>query len=284
MRKRETKIRTVARTFLIFVLSFLLANGAPFSTLFAADLFWPTTEQFLDSNGDPLGGGKIETFDAGTSSQRTVYQDSGEVTPHANPIVLDSSGRLPASVFIPTGSWKYTLKDSSDVTIKTVDDLPGALDTAAFTTEFAKPQEPVITKTSSFTLQAADLGKVINADATGGTFTITLLSAVTAGDGKEITIRRTSATGTVSITTTGGQTINGSGSTIQLATQNELARLVSDGANWHTLTATGVKPAHHPEPAKMAVATALSSFRSMTSKTGDFPSGVQSTYSSPARP
>lgn len=240
--KKFKPMRKAARTFLVFLLSFLLANTTPWLPAFAADLYHDGAFQYLDANGNPLSGGKLETFDANTTTQRTVYQDAGETTPHTNPIILNSDGRVPASVFVPSGLWKYTLKSSVDTLVKTVDNIPGALDTTAFSTEFAKPREPVITITSSTTLTNTERGKVVNADATGGVFTLTLPSAVLALDGAEFTIRRTSTTGTVSITTTGGQTINGSGNTIQLLAKDEIRRLVSDGANWFTLTSAGVAP------------------------------------------
>ena len=61
--------------------------------------------QFLDDNGDPLSGGLLYTYAAGTSTPAASYTDSGGGTPHANPIVLarrggPSSGGSPAAVWL----------------------------------------------------------------------------------------------------------------------------------------------------------------------------------------
>ena len=80
--------------------------------------------QFLDDNGDPLSGGKVYTYDAGTSNPRTTYQDADETTPHANPVVLDAAGR---AVVFWSGNYKVIIKDSDDTTIETIDDVQSYL-------------------------------------------------------------------------------------------------------------------------------------------------------------
>lgn len=75
-------------------------------------------QSFSNSAGAPLIGGKLYTYDAGTSNPRPTYQDAAGTTPNTNPIILDARGE--AMVFW-SGSYKVVLKDSSDVTIWTVD-------------------------------------------------------------------------------------------------------------------------------------------------------------------
>lgn len=72
-------------------------------------------------------------------------------------------------------------------------------------------------------------------DASGGTFTMTLPTAVGKA-GRIVTIERTDLTFTTDliIATTSSQTINGA-TTRKLKTQNERLTLVSDGANWIVL-------------------------------------------------
>ncbi len=48
----------------------------------------------LLSNGSPNALGKIWTYEAGTSTPATTYQDAGGTTPLANPIILDGTGRV----------------------------------------------------------------------------------------------------------------------------------------------------------------------------------------------
>lgn len=87
--------------------------------------------QFFDDNGDPLSGGKLYTYSAGTTTNKTTYQDDAGSSSHANPIILDSAGRIPAEVWGTTGAYKLKLDNSLDSTIWTVDDLVGINDSAS---------------------------------------------------------------------------------------------------------------------------------------------------------
>ena len=82
--------------------------------------------QFFDDNGDPLTGGLLYTYAAGTTTPLTSYSDSTGATPNANPIVLDSAGRVSGEVWLTTGSsYKLVLKTSAGVTIWTNDNIAG---------------------------------------------------------------------------------------------------------------------------------------------------------------
>lgn len=202
------------------------------------DLQFLKGTQFLDSSGNPLSLGTINIYDNGTTSLRTTYSERTGTTANtyngSNQIVLDSAGRLSESVYIPTGAWKFVLKDSSGSTIVTEDNIEGALDTSAFTVTSAAPEMDVISKTADYTVVSADLGKCINGNPTGGNFTITMLSAATAGDGKTLCLRHTGTSGRVTVAASASQTINGK-ATYVLESQNKTAWIVSDGANWHVV-------------------------------------------------
>ncbi len=89
----------------------------------------------------------------------------------------------------------------------------------------------VITKTANYTISAAD--DVILGDATAGSITITLPTAV--GIVKSFTVKKVdSSANTVTINTTGGQTIDGSAS-IVISVQNTSKTVVSDNANWQLI-------------------------------------------------
>ena len=76
----------------------------------------------LDTNGDPVAGGKLHTYAAGTTTNQATYSDVNLTSANANPVVLDSAGR--ATLYIPAGaSFKYVLKSSTDVTIWTADNI-----------------------------------------------------------------------------------------------------------------------------------------------------------------
>lgn len=78
-------------------------------------------QKFTDINGAPLAGGKLYTYQAGTSTPVATYTDITEATPNANPIILDANGEC--DVWIGTSSYKFVLKDSSDVVQWTTDNI-----------------------------------------------------------------------------------------------------------------------------------------------------------------
>lgn len=80
---------------------------------------WPRV-RFFDLNGNPLSGGKLFTYDAGTSTPKATYTDSSAGTPNTNPVILDAAGE--ANVWVD-GSYKFILKNSLDVTQWTVDNI-----------------------------------------------------------------------------------------------------------------------------------------------------------------
>jgi hypothetical protein len=82
--------------------------------------------QFFDDNGATLTGGLLYTYAAGTTTPLTTYSSSTGATANANPIVLDSAGRVSGEVWLTTGSsYKLVLKTSAGVTIWTNDNIAG---------------------------------------------------------------------------------------------------------------------------------------------------------------
>jgi hypothetical protein len=81
--------------------------------------------QFFDANGNPLVGGKLFTYAAGTTTPLATYTDSTGVTPNTNPIILDSRGE--ANVWLDATQYKFELKTSADALIWTVDNISNAL-------------------------------------------------------------------------------------------------------------------------------------------------------------
>ena len=81
--------------------------------------------QFFDSNGVILSGGKIYSYAAGTTTPAATYTSSTGSTPHANPIVLDSAGRVPGGeIWLPRGSsYKFVVETALGVLIGTYDNI-----------------------------------------------------------------------------------------------------------------------------------------------------------------
>lgn len=209
---------------------------APTSGSLAVDslLIPETTSRCLDDNGDPVSGCQIAVKAAGTDNDLVIYSDAGLTVAASNPIVSDSSGEFP-DAYIGTADYKVVLKDFENTPIKTRDGRPGALDTTPFLTDVARPQQPILSTATNLSPGTADLGSIVNASASSGNVTITLPSAVLAGDGGQLAVRKSDdSVNTVTIATDGSQLIDGA-STYVLSKQYESVTIVSDGANWHTI-------------------------------------------------
>ena len=88
-------------------------------------------QQFFDNNGVPLAGGLIYTYQAGSSTPLATYQDNAGTIANANPIVLDSAGRVPNEIWLLNGySYKFIIQSASGTSLITLDNLYGILQTA----------------------------------------------------------------------------------------------------------------------------------------------------------
>lgn len=83
--------------------------------------------QFFDNDGNVLSGGKIYTYAAGSSTPAATYTTGAGIISHSNPIILDSSGRVPSGeIWLTDGiSYKFVLNNSSNTLIGTYDNITG---------------------------------------------------------------------------------------------------------------------------------------------------------------
>jgi hypothetical protein len=83
--------------------------------------------QFFDNNGQPLSGGKIYTYAAGTTTPQATYTSALGIQPHSNPIVLDSAGRVPGGeIWLTDGLvYKFVIETSTGGLIGTYDNITG---------------------------------------------------------------------------------------------------------------------------------------------------------------
>lgn len=79
--------------------------------------------QFFDEDGTPLTGGKINTYEAGTTTPLATYSDSALSVANANPVVLDSEGRTPDIYGDPDTAYKIVLTKSDGSVIWTADNI-----------------------------------------------------------------------------------------------------------------------------------------------------------------
>ena len=85
--------------------------------------------QFFDDNGNVLSGGKIYTYAAGTTTPQTTYTSVLGTDANPNPIILDSSGRLPEDMWLSQGVlYRFVLTDSNDIQLGEYDDIGGVND------------------------------------------------------------------------------------------------------------------------------------------------------------
>ena len=81
--------------------------------------------QFFDNSGNPLVGGKLYTYLAGTLTPSATFTDSTGTAYNSNPVILDSRGE--ASVWLGSGVvYKFALQDAGGVPIYTVDNVSPA--------------------------------------------------------------------------------------------------------------------------------------------------------------
>jgi hypothetical protein len=174
--------------------------------------------RYFDANGNPLAGGKLYSYAAGTTTPQATYSDSTG-TANANPVVLDSSGY--ADVWLdPTLVYKFVLKDSLDATLWTIDNV-----------SFLNLSVNVRTVTANTTLTATD-GHV-RSNSTAGNLTHTLPPCSTTPTGKTITIKDV-GTGGYATTVKGSGTdlidgINTYGTTLSI---NDSISVTNNGTSW----------------------------------------------------
>src|SRR5271157_1996847 len=78
-------------------------------------------QQFFDSNGIPLAGGKLYSYAAGTSTPQATYTDATALSANPNPTILDAEGRC--EVWITNAGYKFTLTDALNNVQWTVDQV-----------------------------------------------------------------------------------------------------------------------------------------------------------------
>jgi hypothetical protein len=118
-------------------------------------IFGGVGAQFFDNNGNPLSGGKIYTYEAGTSTPLATYTSSAGGTAHTNPIVLDSAGRVPGGeIWVVSQLYKFVLKTSTEVLIATYDNVGAIFTGAAIIANFTGNGSTV-----AFTLASAPAGE-----------------------------------------------------------------------------------------------------------------------------
>ena len=216
----------------------------------SVQVFDPNFRVTDNATGAPVSRAIIYFYDAGTTTPKTVYADKDLLTALGTSVTCDSMG-CPTSdgstatlIYLGTAAYKVTIKDSDGNTIKSFDNVRGALDTSGFggsgsvTASF-----PVVTKSLAYTVLSADQNTLFAVNCSSADVTLTLPNAVTVGDGWAIKVQHAGSANQAILATVSSQTISeGSksfGTQFPLARNGEELTLISDGGNWritdHTL-------------------------------------------------
>jgi hypothetical protein len=124
-------------------------------------------QQIYGSDGNPLVGGKIYTYAAGTTTPLATYTDAGAGTANTNPIILNSLGQ--ANIWLaPSSSYKFSVYTSADVLLYTVDNITAPIDYLSLVTSLASPPPIGSTapNTGAFTTLAATTATITTVNAT----------------------------------------------------------------------------------------------------------------------
>lgn len=86
----------------------------------------PPKFRAFDANGDPLVGGKLYSYEAGTTTPLATYTTRAADVPNANPVVLDANGE--ANVWLGPGTdYKLELQNSASAVQWTIDNVPAGV-------------------------------------------------------------------------------------------------------------------------------------------------------------
>lgn len=147
--------------------------------------------QIVDVNGNPLNGGKIYTYLAGTSTPAGTWTTSVGNIAQTNPIILNSLGATANPIFLSAGvAYKIIIKDSLDVaTLYTFDNITGINDPAFLNVSGTLPAwvsldsnltylSPTIFSASGDQTLILTKGRRIRVSVTSGTINCSVYSSV----------------------------------------------------------------------------------------------------------
>ena len=123
-----------------------------------------------DDSGVVLASGQVYTYQAGTTTLTTTWQDFEQEDPHSNPITLDTAGR---AIVYAEDRIKLVIKTSAGATVRTIDNV-GTADadiSGALASNLA----------GNGLIEAADGTIALNVDGTTTTITSDQVKVVSAG-------------------------------------------------------------------------------------------------------
>ena len=225
-------------------------------------------QRHCDSNNQPLAGGKLYSYIAGTTTPQATYTDQGGLTENANPVILDSDGY--AAVWMdPSLAYKFVLKDSNDVVQFTVDNVtdPNSSELPEWNSNQTYNKGSIVKDATDYGLLYVSLtdnnagnalssvgnwrmfdgnvrtitstgsalvtDNLLRTNSTAGNITVTLPACSTSPIGKRITVKDVGSGGnTTSVRGNGTDTVDGVVTYATALTQYDSITVMNNGASW----------------------------------------------------
>lgn len=192
--------------------------------------------QFFDLAGDPLAGGLIQFYAAGTVTPQNTYADVNGSALNTNPVVCDGNGY--ATIFLLPTLYDVVVKTSAAVTIRTVLGVgnPGQIVFAGLGNTLASGGR---NKTSGYAITSSDQLVTMQSTAGPNPCLVNLPAAATrsstnAGNGLPLVIKNIGVI-PLSIVPAGADTIEGLAAAYAVAGSTSplyrTVRLLSDGVS-----------------------------------------------------
>ena len=111
-------------------------------------------DQIFDSAGDPLVGGQVETYLAGSSTPAATYTSDAGSVQNGNPIILNALGYAPNAVWLSSGvAYKFIIKDANGAVLRTIDNVAGINDASVSQSQWVQSGlTPTYISATSFSL------------------------------------------------------------------------------------------------------------------------------------
>jgi hypothetical protein len=203
-----------------------------------------------DDDDNPLAGGYYRFYAGGTTTPKAVYADAALSVSLGTTVNLNSAGEpvtgsnVQTMIYLNTGTYRVRLYDSGNNIILDQDGIPGSEEEAEVSTT-GIPIIPVDSKTGAYSVVVGDRGNLLNCDPTGGSFIVTLPSAVTVGDNFIVGFRHNGSANQVSIVSINSQVIRGPKNVTSYALVNpgDSAWFIADGSDWVVASRSQKAPA-----------------------------------------
>jgi hypothetical protein len=210
----------------------------------SVNVFPPGQRLTNATTGAPLSGAVARFYNAGTTTPKTVYADQDLTTSLGTSVSTDSLG-YPTSdgttktlVYTDTSAYKARIETSAGVLIVEHDNVKGAVTAGTTSSGSATLATTVETKSTDYTVVAADQNKLFRGNVTGGDVVLTMPSAAAAtiGNGWGFWAEHSGSANQLVLTSVSSQTftdgVTNYGTSFVLTASGEGCRITSDGGNW----------------------------------------------------